>query len=217
MKLFKYVLIASTLFFASINNANDASFFFTPAGSQLDGDPIKDIFARPGDSISFTTGIDPSGLTFLPTTTKIVVSYNARWDNSELVFTEGGQQFPGQSGFDGIASDFDLTGTCLRGCSPLDFIVTNPVNNGIVDFGYILGGVSETYTNDPNPAFITDQFSPNRFNAVRTAGTEYHQVVEVQVPGPLPILGITAVFSYSQKLRKRFKSRKSPELTSAIG
>ena len=33
------------------------------------------------------------------------------------------------------------------------------------------------------------------------------------VPGPLPILGLVAVFGYSRKLRKRFKSSK-PEVIS---
>lgn len=33
------------------------------------------------------------------------------------------------------------------------------------------------------------------------------------VPGPLPILGLVAVFGYSRKLRKRFKSSK-PEMIS---
>jgi hypothetical protein len=36
------------------------------------------------------------------------------------------------------------------------------------------------------------------------------------VPAPLPILGITAAFGYSRKLRKRIKSSKTPEAVSAI-
>jgi hypothetical protein len=37
------------------------------------------------------------------------------------------------------------------------------------------------------------------------------------VPGPLPLLGVGAAFGYSRKLRKRIKTRKSPEVLSAIG
>lgn len=36
------------------------------------------------------------------------------------------------------------------------------------------------------------------------------------VPGPLPILGVAAVFGYSRKLRKRIKSSKSSEIMSTI-
>lgn len=37
-----------------------------------------------------------------------------------------------------------------------------------------------------------------------------------QVPAPLPLLGVGAAFGYSRKLRKRIKSRKLPEVMSAI-
>jgi hypothetical protein len=38
----------------------------------------------------------------------------------------------------------------------------------------------------------------------------------VAVPGPLPLLGVGAAFGYSRKLRKRIKTKKSPEVLSAI-
>ena len=37
------------------------------------------------------------------------------------------------------------------------------------------------------------------------------------VPGPLPILGLGAVFGYSRKLKKLIKASKSPEVKNAIG
>jgi hypothetical protein len=37
-----------------------------------------------------------------------------------------------------------------------------------------------------------------------------------QVPGPLPLLGVGVAFGYSRKLRKRIKTRKTPEAISAI-
>ena len=38
-----------------------------------------------------------------------------------------------------------------------------------------------------------------------------------RVPGPLPILGLGAVFGYSRKLRKRIKASKTPEVKNFIG
>ena len=41
--------------------------------------------------------------------------------------------------------------------------------------------------------------------------------VRLDVPGPLPLLGVGAAFGFSRKLRKRIKTSKSPEVMSALG
>jgi hypothetical protein len=53
---------------------------------------------------------------------------------------------------------------------------------------------------------FTEITTGGRFIPITRVGTE-------QVPGPLPILSLGAVFGYSRKLRKRFKSSK-PEVIS---
>jgi hypothetical protein len=39
----------------------------------------------------------------------------------------------------------------------------------------------------------------------------------IEVPAPLPLLGVGAAFGYSRNLRKRIKTSKAPEVMSAIG
>lgn len=40
---------------------------------------------------------------------------------------------------------------------------------------------------------------------------------DVNVPGPLPILGLAAAFRFSRRLRKKIKASKAPDVISTIG
>ena len=57
-----------------------------------------------------------------------------------------------------------------------------------------------------------DEFYPKSF--LHNAGTVNGG--PVNVPAPLPLMGLGAFFGYSRKLRKRLKTSKTPEVISAI-
>lgn len=69
---------------------------------------------------------------------------------------------------------------------------------------------------------VASQLSSQSYN-YRNVGTNTDvkgsafQERGVEVPGPLPLLGVGAAFGYSRKLRKRIKTSKTPEVLSVIG
>jgi hypothetical protein len=190
-------------------------------GSLFQESPIKDIIVSPGQFITFTPGFDLNGLPAVdPATAFLDFTYWARYDSSELQPTDGGPD----TGIRGRNATVALNGTCVagNGCDPLKFLVTDPVDDGVFDFSYELRSIIELDANQavilaPNPSVDWLAIFPLTFDERGNPGNKFNQVVEVQpVPGPLPILGITAAFGFSRKLRKRIKTRKTPEAISVI-
>jgi len=154
------------------------SVFFTPAGSQLDGDSILDIDTLPGSTIVFTIALDPSGVSLSGPFDRFVVDYSLAWDKGEL---DNGDS---HGSISGLASDFKLDGTFLQGPVDYSFTVLNPVNDGSPDFKLTIDHISAHQDASPFTNLdVTNQFSPNS------------QIVEVQSspePGSLALLGIAA-------------------------
>jgi hypothetical protein len=224
------VLSLSNISSASAQQVPLADFFFTPAGTQLDSDPILDIEIGPGVPITFSPGLI-DGFIRTEIFDSYTVNYRVSWDTTELLYIAN----PTISGL-ALTSDFSLSKTCLTNCSLL-FRTVNPVNNGLTDFSYILDNVFINQIGGGEPIEtallngvvggqdITADFSPiNDFSdrgVPVTPGSGFQQVVEVQhigippVPGPLPLLGVGAAFGFTRKLRKRINSSKLP-VASAI-
>jgi hypothetical protein len=80
---------------------------------------------------------------------------------------------------------------------------TDFVNSGVLVGDYVLDTVG---TDSPN------NFATGGGGGGGASGGPAEVITE-QVPGPLPLLGLGAVFSYSRKLRKCIKSSK-PEVIS---
>jgi hypothetical protein len=220
------VPVALTL--ASVGNAQAAApFRFSPAGAQLDGDPILDIAIGDNIPLNFDVFIDINYIqdniasgTHL-TEVRFDGPTKMSWDPSEWIPT-------------GFSSVVNWSQTCANwpAGSPCPLIYAK-------DSGYI-GEYIPTVTQNPNPAdffigtiqgvTVRPELWPG--NGVRDFSLDlsslsfdgrsqpvsYYQEVEVQqVPGPLPLLGVGAAFGCSRKLRKRIKRSTTPEIMSAIG
>ena len=99
-------------------------------------------------------------------------------------------------------------------------------NNGVLSFGglqffvdYGINYAAEQYPNRymPYQFFFQDlsQNDPNGFDYAGCPGD--CGKASINVPGPLPLLGVGAAFGYTRKLRKRIKVRKTTQVMSAIG
>jgi hypothetical protein len=73
-----------------VNPTYGLSLTFTPAGAQLDADPILDIATTPGAMITFRTRLDTLGIVPPPAPAGVVsVAYTVTFDNTELRFVAG--------------------------------------------------------------------------------------------------------------------------------
>jgi hypothetical protein len=73
-----------------VNRASALSLTFTPAGAQLDGDPILDIATTPGAMLTFRTRLDTLGIVPPPMPAGVVsVAYTVTFDPTELSFVGG--------------------------------------------------------------------------------------------------------------------------------
>jgi hypothetical protein len=191
-----------------------ASIFFTPAGIQLDSDPILDIYMKPGQKISFNVYVDGSGLfTGASTTNLNLITYYVSVDTSELTFvstshpsdtTFGGFDTHASSGL-GTASGVvqDRGGVGISTSAPgitlapvlLDTFTYQAtsalVNDGNFDFKISLGSAT---TN----AIVSRLFSPST------------QEVEVQPnpePGTVMLMGLGAAMIGIGRWRRSQRSR----------
>jgi len=177
------------LFAAGAPAVRAATIFFTPAGIQLDSDPILDIYMKPGQKISFNVYVDGSGLFTGASTGKLnLITYYVSVDTSELMFlsdthpsdtTLGGFDTHAKSGLNtasGVIQDRGGVGisTSAPGVRLAPVLVdtltyqatSGLINDGNSDFKISLGAAT---TN----ANVTGLFSPSS------------QDVEVQ-PNPEP-------------------------------
>jgi hypothetical protein len=174
-------------------------FYFIPPGGQLDGDNIYDIVLSPGEDILFDVVIDTTGLTLphsLSDYQDILVKWEYQFDNSELALILNSN--PSNS----IIGIYDTL------VSTLKFVGVNPgldPHDGVNDFGITLKDVIYRSSLWGDYSVFSQFPAPNK-DSLNNAGTEFNQVVEVQTPGPLPILGAGAAFGFSRKLRKRIKA-----------
>jgi hypothetical protein len=98
--------------------------------------------------------------------------------------------------------------------SSTDFII--PWSSNLVTVDKPVGNYQTTLAAGDSNAFdltgISNGLTINLEKGTLASGSTNWKVVNA-VPGPLPILGLVAVFGYNRKLRKRFKSSK-PEVIS---
>lgn len=202
---------------ARFSIASATNFYFVPAGTQLDGDPILDIIVSPGDNLSFDVFLDATGVNNDPLGT-----LNAFWD---FTFDPDELQFLGTTDGPGIVSSVVpnssnnysvVNGLVLAGVNnrllTVNFLVTNPgihPHDGVVDFGITLTGVTGT---GGSPDF-TSQFPAPSKNEFDLSGTQFNQVVEVQTPEPSSAIGFLALgtLGLGATLKRKLKSRTSPE------
>jgi len=186
--------------------AQAAGISITPAGDQLDQDPILDVKLKPGQQITFDVFFDNS-LDNLSTTR---LEYDFTYDANELSFVQSNLNISNK--FDSSGSlptagnlfVFHLFPSGDPGLAPqanflldqLVFVGNNverSPGNGILDAKIINGNNVNSPLLGPDVTIST--FSSNE--------------LEVQyVPGPLPLLGIGVAFGYGRKLRKHIKSVK---------
>jgi hypothetical protein len=216
--LFGFIAASGILaLFAPASEA--ATVRFTPPGAQLDGDPILDIILYPGQPISFANFFSNQNDT-LPTN---LLEYTITYDPAELSYVnsqlDSSNKFALSETFNNVIGSIGVrhiqpptsppTGVNPQAEFLLDvfnFVGVNPgrsPHDGLVDYSF--AGANFFDDDDVSTPTITiSNFSSN--------------TVEVQrVPGPLPLLGVGAVFGYSRKLRKRIKRSTTPDIMSAIG
>jgi hypothetical protein len=199
-------------------NAQAATMRFTPAGSQLDSDSIFDIELMPGQTITFSNYFDNSsdfttvnvpiiGPVTTPRPTRFI-DYVINYDPNELTY---------------VSSVLDVLDKVSNSC-----IIGGPCGSSIVT---AMGSLSVSHrtsltsTIAPQSEFLLDQITFTGNNVEKAPGngiSDYDfsgsnrgllsanissfnsNIVEVQhAPGPLPLLGTAAAFSWSRKLRRR--------------
>jgi len=164
-------------------SAEAGRLYFTPAGSQLDGDAILDIALSPGSQITFTIGLNTSEVSADPATyTRFVVEYNIAWDTSELV--EMAVPTPPNSGhYESLITNFALDGMWIDGGRTITFLAFPGLwpHDGLADFTGSLVQINAFNPTTLATLDVTSQFSSE------------DQIVEVQtVPEIDPATGGSA-------------------------
>jgi hypothetical protein len=180
-----------------LTKSQPPNFYFVPPGSQEDADPILDITASSGDILPYDVILDASGVNLpaLPFN-DILVEWGYDWDPGELKLLENSNPSP--------TTIVNLAGGLL---STITFEGLNPglkPHDGISDFGIFL---KKVIFQGPQGNFdATNQFPAPTLNQLNLPGNQFNQVVEVQVPGPLPILGVGVAFGFARRIRFRINS-----------
>lgn len=188
-----------------VQQASAASLSFVPAGSQLDGDPIKDILVTPGQQLSFNVNFDPMG-TFIR-----LLTYNVDFDTSELSFNS--VNAPGATINDSLLNTGFLS--IHRQTTPnninaftdtFTFTVTNPgisPHDGIRDFA--IQNLFTIAVINGEPVDFRDQFTGD------IGQFPYIQQVEVQTPEPTATLSLLALgtLGAASTLKRKQKPSKS--------
>ena len=176
----------------SVAPSQAANFFFeskppTPAGAQLDDDPILDILTEPGEILTFDVKFDTTGIVFDPDTVELTFDYTFQYDAAELT-----PLFD----FAALSKTVDVGSGLVN---ELSFLVNQPgisPHDGISDFGITLINVVErnAFGDAINTIAAADFDAPDK-NILNLAGTDFNQVVEVQVdvPEPASLLGLLTI------------------------
>ncbi len=193
------------------SSVNAALFSFSPKGQQLDGDAILDIVLNPGDTITFTTSVDTTGL---PGNIGLF-SYSLVFDNSELELIDikldvenkftstrpigpGLPNFPEHSGASiepGTTFDLDI----------FTFRALDTINDGVADVELALSVAAESNIVED----YTNMF-PFPEDCDLALGLECNQKVEVQPTiEPTTTFGLLAlsIFGTASTVLKNKKTR----------
>jgi len=198
-------LSIATVLLVAGSPAYGASFYITTPETQLDDDPILDIAGRPGDTISFSSFIDTTGLTanLQSLTVFGVFDSNEITLNSERADNDA-QFLPDFSRQVSVDPNTGLTNliSVTSGSSGLppnsnyrvtDITITlgSQLNNdGKVDLGFdVLSAI------DVNGTDVTAQFG----------GIQEFEVQPTPVPEPSNIFGLVLVLRFGAFLRKQKK------------
>lgn len=144
--------------------------YFTPSGSNLDGDSINDIVTSPGENLSFDLGIDLSlfNPSSLPSALEVLVS----WDTDELS-SLGGSIVGGNGSI-----------TSFTASSATFSVPTNVASNFI--FGNLSFLVLDDLTNDGGADFRTSLAFSQIFPSSSTVAIQEADVQPVPTPALLP-------------------------------
>ena len=195
--------------------AQAANFFFEPAGSQKDKDTIFDIEVKPSEKLIFSVKADLNGLALPANTVSLLFQYNIQNDLAELTRKFDFSQLP---------KTINVADGLIQTINELEFEVNQPgdePHDGISDFGITLIRATALDGNlAPLGIFLpggANSFPAASKNIRGEAGTDFHQVVEVQVPIPeststlslltLGTLGAASTLKY--KLKCPTSQRKS--------
>ena len=121
--------------------------------------------------------------------------------------------------FDNNYELFGSSDSCSSFTNPLGSIIGGtPFSFGTAVECFAIKGIDVANMLDPTDtmAFVAG-VTFDSIGTVSVTQTPITQFVDpASVPGPLPLLGVGAAFAYSRKLRNRIKTRKMPEVMSAI-
>jgi hypothetical protein len=90
-----------------------------------------------------------------------------------------------------------------------------PVENGIIN-SLNFASSDLTFDVDTDGLLPGDGFTVSLEKNGESIGSFPIEPRHVPVPGPLPLLGFSAAFGYSRKLRKRLSVSKAPKVMSSI-
>ena len=196
-------------------NAQAATMRFTPAGSQLDTDSIFDIELPPGQTITFSNYFDNSS-DFVPiigpvTTPRptLLIEYVINYDPNELTYVSSVLDI-----LDKVSNSCILPGPCgssinMTAMGSLSVFHRTSITSTIAPQSeFLLDQITFIGANvEPFPGNGVSDYDFSGFNSglVFARISDFNSnIAEVQhVPGPLPLLGAAAAFSWSRKLRRR--------------
>jgi hypothetical protein len=190
LKMVAGAAIAGCALLSQAQSASALSLNFSPTGSSLDADGIKDIATNVGGTVKFVLSLETNGVDPLDSISKINYSY--AWDRRELQF-ESFTSLLGTDAGSGTTTPSSIAHTFgLNAVQGFDS-VSNPLPYKIAEVIFTVIRLRNDGRSDFSTRFVS-AFDQNDTRFTNVTGTQ-RQFVEVQdkVPTPALLPGIAAM------------------------